>query len=420
LGDTRSVAIISAVNPYPSDYGKRVVLAGFVEYWSRRLGPADTHYVLVHKDPPTDTFPVTLHRVDPPTTRERLGAVAGGVLTGRSSLQEAMLSGASLRRSLATVLDQVSPDLVIFDTIRLGQYAPRIPPRAGQRRMVYLDDLFSLRYAAMLEAGRTYPDITYDALGTFAHLIPGPLRRPVSWRPVQRTLLSLERRLVARSEAAATTWVDTCLLINPGEADVLRTRAGGDVRVTPPLLGLDEGGPRTWAGNPTFVCLGNLVLPHNADGVRWFLASCMPDLARRMPGARVRIIGRGAPQDLLDLASRFPQVTVEGYVEDLDSELASAAALLAPMRFGSGIKIKIVDALARGLPVITTRVGAHGIGLGAEHGLVVEDRIEAYPEAMAAVCEADRNAALSAAARAHFTSTFSRASVTEAYDRAFS
>jgi len=420
LADIRSVALVSAVDPYPSDYGKRVVLAGFVEYWSRRLGPTDTHYVLVHAEQRPEPFPVRLHRVDPPTTRERLGAVAGRVLTGRSSLQEAMLRGESLRRHLAAVLDEIAPDLVIFDTIRLGQYAPLIPARAGQRRMIYLDDLFSLRYAAMLEAGRRYPDITYDALGTFAHLVPGPLRRPVSWRPVQRSLLSLERRLVERSEAAATSWVDTCLLINPGEADVLRRRSGGDVRVTPPLLGLAAGGPRTWDGRPTFVCLGNLVLPHNADGVRWFLASCMPELTHRLPEARVRIIGRGAPQDLLDLAARFPQVSVEGYVEDLDAELANAAALLAPMRFGSGIKIKIVEALARGLPVITTRVGAHGIGLGAAHGLVVEDRIEAYPGALAALCEPTRNAGLSEAARAHFEATFSRQAVTAAYDRAFS
>jgi glycosyltransferase involved in cell wall biosynthesis len=413
-----SVVIVSPVDPYPPTTGKAVVLAGFVEYWRRRLGREAVSYLLVrHEAPDASRYPTPVRHLLPPRATERARALVVRTTTGRASIQEAMFHGRSLRRQLKRHLGELDPDLVLFDTVRMGQYDQELPRRPGQRRMVYLDDLMSVRYRSML-ANRA---VTFDALGTFSHLVPGPLRPIVRAGVPQRGLLRLEARLMERSERAATGRFDACLLVSEPEVAMLTLSTGqGNVRATPPLLLVDTGVPRAWSGDPEFVCLGNLVLPHNDDGVRWFLSEAMAAASRRLPGAHLRIVGRGARAELVDLVRRTQDVTLAGYVPDLDVELASAAVMLAPMRFGSGIKIKLLDALARGLPVLTTSVGAHGIAEGPHHGVVIEDDVRAWPDAMARMCEPENNKRLSARARRRFETTFAVEAVTARYDEVFS
>jgi len=131
-------------------------------------------------------------------------------------------------------------------------------------------------------------------------------------------------------------------------------------------------------------------------------------------------VGRGARPELLDAAARFPDhVCVEGYVPDLDQLLSSACALIAPVRFGSGIKIKVLEALARGLPVLTTSVGAEGIASGPDRGVLVDDDLDRLPELMHRLTDQEYNATLSRAARDHYASTYARDTVFRAYDSAF-
>ncbi|MDO5499306.1 MAG: glycosyltransferase family 4 protein [Propionibacteriaceae bacterium] len=418
--DPRTVCLISAVNPYPARAGKSVVLAGFVAYWSERIGADNVHYVLVDADEPDLAgFECRVHQVAPPRRSETLRALATRTLTGRAPIQESLLRGRSLRDALARSLAEIGPDLVVFDTVRLGQYARWLPQPLGQQRLIYLDDLMSERYRTMLAAGRRHRDIRYDALGNFARFVPGPVQPIVNQPLVQRALLRLEARLMARSEDSAARDFTGSLLINTEESELLRERAGSDrVRTAPPAIAAPSA-ERSWAGEPTLVCLGDLVLPHNDDGVRWFLTHCMADLTAALPGVRVRIIGKGARPDLVELAARFGNVSVEGYVEDLDAALGSAAAMLAPMRFGSGIKIKIVEAGGRGLPVVTSGVGAHGIGAGEGEGLVVAETPAEFVAGAVAVCDPETNARLSAAALGNYAARFAPAAVAKAYAAAF-
>jgi hypothetical protein len=261
--ETRSVAIISAVNPRPADSGKKIVLSGFLDYWLDRLGPENVHYVLVRPasesmtDTARETFPTTLHRVASPTTSAQLHALTTRTLTGRASIQEAMLHSNRLGAELGALLTEVDADLEIYDTVRLGQYARKLPRRAGRRRVIYLDDLFSHRYRAMLRAAKEHGDVLISPLGAFASMIPQALRRPVENRLVQRLLLMAESRLVARAERAATEEFDRCLLVNDGEARMLRAEtSSSNVYAVPPLVPTPAGVAREYDGRPEFVFLG--------------------------------------------------------------------------------------------------------------------------------------------------------------------
>lgn len=415
------VAIISPVSPYPTDAGKKVMLAGLVEYWASRLGADNVHYVLIGRPgPEMQAVPARLHVLDRPAVLEQMRSlVARTVLTGRRSIQESMLYSSRLRDELAALLQQVDADLEVFDTIRMGQYAGEIDG-AGRRRVVYLDDLFSVRYARMLETMRRFPDAPIDALGEFRAVVPRPLARLIAVRSVQRAVLHVERRLVARRELDMVDEFSRCLLVSPAEVGALQQRSDpARVAVLPPVVpGADV--TRSPAERPVFVLLGLLSLPHNHDATMAFLKLCMPDVARLLPDAEVHIVGRGARPELVAAAADFPgQVRVEGYVHDLGGLLSRATAVVAPLRFGSGIKIKVIEALAHGVPVLTTPVGAEGITTGPRAGVLVEEAIERLPERMAELADPEWNAALSTAARLHHRQVYSRPAAYAWYDQVF-
>jgi len=413
-----SVALVSAVDPYPVDAGKKVVLAGFVEYFRDRFGPDDVHYLLVGGEQRPE-FPVTLHPLPKPNPFVALGHAVTRVPSGRATLQESMLRSRRVATAVSAVLDRIQPSVEIYDTIRMAQYAG--DGRADQQ-ICYLDDLFSERYRGMLAAGDRYPDVEIRPLGNFAAHVPGSLRPLADSRGSQRALLRLESRLAERSEDRVARRFRRSLLVNAGEADRLarRSAAGAVVGVVPPMVRLPEQRQRAFKGRPEFVFLGLLSLPHNDDGLRSFLTDVWPRALALRPDARLRVFGKEPSPALSALAAKFSDsVTLEGYVVNLADVLSSAAALVNPLRFGSGVKLKVIEALAMGLPVVSTTVGADGFANGVDAGIPVADCAEEFADAMLDLTGLERNAQASAGATAHFESKFTREAVFARYDEAF-
>lgn len=418
----KTALLVSAVNPYPVDAGKKVALAGLVEHLADRLGPDNVHYLLVGRPGEAPgTFPVVLHAAPRPSAAEQLRSIATRTASGRSSLQEAMLRGPRTGAAVRAAVEQVDPDLILFDTVRMAQYAPQVPLRPGRRRVCYLDDLFSERYRGMLEARREHPDVHVEPLGSFGTaIVPRRLRWLAGWGPSQRLLLEAERRLVARSERRAAATLDGCLLVNANEAALLEGQVPGARVHAIPLLVSSRSPERASApGRPDYVMVGLLSLPHNEDGLLWFLRDVLPLLLARRPDATLTVVGRDAGPRVRDAAvAAGPAVRLLGFVPDLDACLSSSAALINPLRFGSGIKLKVLDALARGIPVVSTTVGADGIAAGPGTGITEADTPEAFAAALAELADPERGAPAGEDAREHYRRSYARDVVFAAYDRA--
>lgn len=414
-----SVAIISAVDPYPTDAGKKVMLAGFVDYLADRHGADNVHYIKVGSAR-RENFPVQLHEVPGPRGADVLGNVAVKVATGRASLQEAFLGSRHTKAAITQILEDINPELRIYDTIRMAQYAP---DDIAAHSICYLDDLFSERYDRMLKAAARFPDVELSPLGNFAEHVPKRLQPLAKHRLSQSALLRLERRLVQRSEDRAAHRFGSCLLLNSVEATQLQRRSGldpGRIRCLPPLMNIVSATGRKYSGRPEFIFLGLLSLPHNDDGLWFFLREVWPLVVDRTPDAHLTVIGREAPPRLLALAEKLgDSVTVAGYVPDLDDALNHAAALVNPLRFGSGIKLKVFEALERSLPVVSTPVGAEGIDSGPGTGILIAGGAAETAELLCSLTSLDRNTTVSNEAREHFASTYSREAVFEVYDSAF-
>ena len=123
---------------------------------------------------------------------------------------------------------------------------------------------------------------------------------------------------------------------------------------------------------PTFLFVGALDYEPNTEAVEWFVREVFPVVRTRLPEATVRIVGRG--RSSVAWVAGEPGVELVGAVDDLQAELDGADVSIVPIRVGAGTRLKVVEALANRLPLVTTTVGCEGIDVvDGVHALVADD-----------------------------------------------
>jgi O-antigen biosynthesis protein len=156
------------------------------------------------------------------------------------------------------------------------------------------------------------------------------------------------------------------------EAELLRQVPGlPRVEVVPNIHRVREDvpGPR---GRTDVLFVGGFRHPPNEDAVLYFVRDVLPRVIARRPETRLIVIGSDVTPRIRKLAG--PHVEVRGFVQDLQPLFDSARLSIAPLRYGAGVKGKITHSLAWGLPVVTTPIGAEGLGLvDGEHVLIGAD-----------------------------------------------
>jgi glycosyltransferase involved in cell wall biosynthesis len=132
-------------------------------------------------------------------------------------------------------------------------------------------------------------------------------------------------------------------------------------------------------GSQTILTLGTLHYPPNADGIRWFLKEVFPLVKAQIPHSKLIIVGKNPPQDFLRAQEDQPEsVTVTGYVPDLEPYLQASAIVTVPVRAGGGMRVRILEAFARGMPVVTTTIGLEGIEAEIGREVLVADTAEDF------------------------------------------
>jgi polysaccharide biosynthesis protein PslH len=132
-------------------------------------------------------------------------------------------------------------------------------------------------------------------------------------------------------------------------------------------------------GSMDIVTLGTLHYPPNADGIRWFAREVFPLVLKRVPTATLTIIGKNPPADFQELAVSQPErFTITGYVPDLVPHLKRAALMVVPVRAGSGMRVRILEAFAHAMPIITTTVGLEGIEAVPGEDVLVADTVDDF------------------------------------------
>ena len=122
-------------------------------------------------------------------------------------------------------------------------------------------------------------------------------------------------------------------------------------------------------GKPQFYHIGSMNWMPNEEGIRWFIDDVLPDTVKKVPGFVYHLAGRNMPEWLSNLKNKH--VDVIGEVPNAHEFVANHDVAIVPLLSGSGIRIKIIESMALGKTVITTRVGAEGILYDEEVNIII-------------------------------------------------
>jgi glycosyltransferase involved in cell wall biosynthesis len=218
-----------------------------------------------------------------------------------------------------------------------------------------------------------------------------------------RTDLLLHAAAIQQRECAVMALVDAVLTYTEEEATLIHAQMKGQVRVERlPWVAEPRATPVPGhAARSGLLFVGHFAHAPNVDGLLWFAREVMPLLRQQVPGIHLRVCGGDAPAAVAALHG--PDITIEGFVEDLGPVMDQCRLLVAPLRFGAGIKGKVAAALSAGLPVVASPVAAEGFVEAGEMGVAAIAQTPGQWCEVIAVVYADLTAwqQLSASAQGH-------------------
>jgi glycosyltransferase involved in cell wall biosynthesis len=236
-------------------------------------------------------------------------------------------------------------DLLVADEICMTPYVEMIPDRP---RIIFRQKVDYLHYR---EVARARPWGTDKIL---------EFMESVKLQRYERARMGLYQGYVACSEGDA--------------ALICRYAPGIPYIVIPNGVDLSAFVPsgRPKASQPTLLYVGSMYYPPNVDAVQFFFQSIYPSIREAQPGIRVQIVGHMPPPEVRQW-ERLPSVEVTGGVPDVRPYYEEATVFIVPLRLGGGTRLKIPEAMAMGLPVVSTRIGAEGLDIQPGENILIAD-----------------------------------------------
>jgi len=230
--------------------------------------------------------------------------------------------------------------------------------------------------------------------------------------PLARRYARHQAMKMRRVEAELCARCDLVLAVHDEERDALRRMAPAAwVETVPVAIDLARYERRAPEEPPVVLVVGSFNRSVNESGARAFLEGGWPEVRRRCPGARLRVAGKGISASFAERIRESHGEPV-GYVADIADEFSRAAVLVVPLWVGAGARVKIVEGLAAGVPVVATPMAAEGLGLEPGRNYLAGDSAGDLGRAAAAIlADPPRAAALAAAGRAFASEHFSLAAV---------
>jgi glycosyltransferase involved in cell wall biosynthesis len=198
--------------------------------------------------------------------------------------------------------------------------------------------------------------------------------------PVSRAWATIEAAKLRRREAPMLARFDEVFVLTAEDA---RSLAGSGVeRVTVlPVPAPPSRPPRRPPAEPTLLTLGSMSWFGVADGLRWFHDQVWPSIRARVPAVRWTLAGSGAPADIRGWASE-PGIAVVGHLPSVDDILLQTRVAVIPLRIAGGIRIKLLELMAVGLPSVSTERGVRGIDVPDGAGCYRRDDPASFAEAV--------------------------------------
>jgi glycosyltransferase involved in cell wall biosynthesis len=355
--------LLTQVLPYPPDSGPKIKTLNVIKYLAQH------HEIHL----------VSFVRGDQSADVQRLRAYCQTINTVpmiRSTLRD----GWAMIRSLFS--DQ--PWVMVRDDVKeMHQLINRLCAE-NTFDIIHADQMNMGQYAYCLSGHKSILD-THNALWLlykrlWQNMKPG----------IRKWFLGRDWRLLKRYEAHQCQEFDYVLAVSQEDRTALEEAAGHPLEITviPIAVDTDEIKPVTRGSDADHILyLGTMYWPPNIDGVNWFTQEVMPLLRAQRPALVFDVVGSHPPKELLELNRPGTGLNVTGYVKDVTPYLQKAGLMICPLRAGGGMRVKILEALAQGLPVVSTTIGCEGIAVTPGQDVLIADTPQDFAGAVLRILE---------------------------------
>ncbi len=299
------------------------------------------------------------------------------------------------RRALSTFFSS-RPDMALrlFDRGMLEEIASTV--RSSDYAAIHIEGIEMAPYgfaaAEMLERRGSRTKIVFDdhnaeymlQRSAFLTDVRNPLRFPgavysfLQWRKLaryERSICSKAWKVIGVSrkdaEAIESLVPGLSVIVIPNGVDVPYYRDYPAVEDT---------------AEPTLVFTGKMDYRPNVDAMLWFVSEIWPSVKRRRPDVKLVVVGQ-KPHPKLRGLGKMPGVSLTGFVPDVRPFMASASVFVVPLRMGSGTRLKVLQAMAMGKAIVSTSVGAEGLGVENGRELLLADSPEDFADAVVALLD---------------------------------
>lgn len=237
---------------------------------------------------------------------------------------------------------------------------------------------------------------------------------------LHRAYFGLQAKKMEAWERSVCRQAANVIAVSETDAEMMQSRFGlSKIASVPTGVDVDYFRP-VEQQSPRFdlVFVGSMDWMPNVDGMQWFLQSILPHIRQSLPDCRVCIVGRNPPAALSE-AARQQSAHVTGTVPDVRPFLWQSLASIVPLRVGGGTRLKIFEAMAAGIPVVSTKIGAEGLPAKDGKEILIRDSPEAFADAcVQLVKDSAQRQKLSERAFTLVSETFSWESVTLQFEQA--
>jgi len=269
--------------------------------------------------------------------------------------------------------------------------------------VVHVEGIELAPYLDVIEAATPRPLIVFDdhnceyLLQRRAFLTD--LQIPARWTAAAYSFIQWRR--LRRYEALACRRADRVLAVSEADGEALAKLVPGlDVAVISNGIDTRAYVPAPESGGvPTLVFTGTMDYRPNVDAVLWFAREVLPRVRTEVADVRLMVVGQ-RPHRRLEVLRENPAVTLTGWVADTRPHIAEGTVYVAPLRIGGGTRLKLLEAMACGRPVVSTRLGAEGFPVTHGRELLLADTPEEFAARVVALLRSpERRAHLGRAGR---------------------
>lgn len=355
------ILFISQYVPYPPNSGTRIRAYYLLQRLAQRGLVTLLHYTRSEAESAQveSLRPLCERIVGVPLRRSRVldALMFVSSLTSRTPFFILRDDSALMRRAVLDLTNESGFDVVHADQLNMAGFAQLVPGAA-----IVVDN----------------HNVLSDLFSRIAITEPNPLKR---------LILQIDAAKLRSYERQILTQADVVLAVSEQDKQKFQVLTGGQCDPVVVPIGIDCEVVRPVArqtGAMDILSVATMSYPPNADGVTWFAREVFPLVSQRVPGVTFRIVGDN-PDPQVRALEATSSIIITGYVENLEPLIAQSAVFIVPLRSGSGMRVKILNAFAQGIPVVSTTLGCEGIDAVNNEHLLLADTPAAFAEAVISV-----------------------------------